>query len=473
MRCRLLSFLNKCKTFSISTLIIIALLPLAYILNLVQSISDFLHIESPGIVQQRPDLLHFFSNDSNAILNRTGKTNGGAVGYGSNQSTRNEPCQRYCPIRINKICYIDNPAGLGDRIIILRGLSQLAGYLCAEVIMPPPKEHLSVDHNFGKPISEEIQWSDFINITFLQDGSPTIKNAKTLGRDAGGINISSWSNIPAFNLSGSIYKDWLHVVSKDGKMRDDFERVQRFSFEQPHNATTGFIWEIHKQWYSSDLWLERFPDLDLNEGRENAGYQYRKEMRPYVSSYYRLHQDIKRQDRVGCVYANQSFPMQLAMMQKRLLGYIVRHSPNNTIFGTLHLRRGDAIGDCDTSVETMRQYFACSLEKTETLGRNITLLMTSDEDDVQYRQSIIELIKDYPHVSMLDADDIAWKLVREAADDGIVSKALENNYYIFQMESILRDRRDDSFVKFRLVRRRSHCKSCNKVARRLNSSVVT
>jgi hypothetical protein len=150
----------------------------------------------------------------------------------SNESSSNQsslPCQRYCPIRINKIYYADNPKGLGDRIIVLRGLSQLAGYLCAEVIMPPPREHLAIDHNFGKPISEEVQWSDFVNITFIQDGSPTIKSAKTW-RDEAGINITSWSaNIPAFNLSTSAkYKDWLHVVSVDGNMRDDFKAIQKF-----------------------------------------------------------------------------------------------------------------------------------------------------------------------------------------------------------------------------------------------------
>jgi hypothetical protein len=165
-----------------------------------------------------------------------------------------------------------------------------------------------------------------------------------------------------------------------------------------------------------------------------------------------------------------SLPSQLAMMQKRLMKRIVRHSPNNTIFGNLHLRRGDAVNDCDTSVETMRRYFACSLENTETLGRNITMLMTTDEDDMSYRQSIMELIEDYPHVSILDADEIVRKVVREAADNGIISKALDNNYYVFEVESVLRDW-ENTFFKFHLVRRRSTCRKCIKLFRALGHVV--
>lgn len=505
MKCQQISSWTKWGMFSFYTILILGvLLSLAYALPLFQSVSDLLVGEqqlrskidndnSPrdiassssssgvAIQPQRPNLLHYLSSrDSHNVTSTSSTTSTTNTLKTSNESSSNQsslpchqsslPCQRYCPIRINKIYYADNPKGLGDRIIVLRGLSQLAGYLCAEVIMPPPREHLAIDHNFGKPISEEVQWSDFVNITFIQDGSPTIKSANTW-KDEAGINITSWSNIPAFNLSTlAKYKDWLHVVSVDGNMRDDFTAIQKFSFEQPHDATIGFVWEIHKGWYSSDLWLERLPVLDqpTTQEQENAVHDYREEMTPYVSSYYRMHRNVTRENRLGCVYTDfDSPPMQLAMMQKRFLGYIVRNSPNNTIFGHLHLRRGDAINDCDTSVETIRQYFACSLENTDTLGRNITLLMTSDDDNVQYRQSIMNLIKDYPHVSILDADEIAWKVVTEAANDGIISKALQNNYYIFEVESILRDR-DNTFCKFYLQRRRSHCKRCRKVANRLN-----
>jgi hypothetical protein len=81
--------------------------------------------------------------------------------------------QRYCSRRINKIYYKDGAAGLGDRKIIIHDLSQLAGYLCAEVVVPPPSKFLDKQHNFGRHISTDILWSDLFNITFIEDGYPS------------------------------------------------------------------------------------------------------------------------------------------------------------------------------------------------------------------------------------------------------------------------------------------------------------
>lgn len=454
---------TKAKT---KNLIALAAISLVYTLNLTQMISDFVgktnSSNTAGTARggnENESVAHPVRANLLSRSTLSGNTSDASgMDATNNHTTRIHPCQRICTTRLNKIYYADAPAGLSDRKVILKDLSELAGFLCAEVIMPPPKEHLSADHNFGKPISDEIEWSDFINITFIQDGSPAVKSAKTLEE---GMQITSWSNVPALKLSGPKYKDWLHVVSTEGKVQDDFVEIQKFSFQQPHNSTIGFVWEIHKKWYPSDLWLRRLPVLDP-EVKESAIHEYRKRMRPFLETFHGLHPKKKK---IGCVYTNQtSIPSQLAMMQKRLMRRIVRYSPNNTIFGLLHLRRGDAINDCDTSVERMRQYLNCSLNETEFLGRNITMLMTTDEDDLQYRQSIMALIEDYPHVSILDADQIVRTVVKEAAENGIISKALENNYYIFEVESILRDW-GNTFFKFHLVRRRSTCPDCIHLSR--------
>mmetsp|Transcript_8187 Transcript_8187/g.15405 ORF Transcript_8187/g.15405 Transcript_8187/m.15405 type:complete len:460 (-) Transcript_8187:330-1709(-) len=392
--------------------------------------------------------------------------NNNATGEYNYNDSQQQPlsCQRYCPRRINKIFFTDVAKGLSDRKVILNDLSQLAGFLCAELIIPPPKELLSVDHNFGMPVSEELEWYDFINLTFIQDGSMAVKSSQIV---QDGITISSWSDVPAFELSSPKYKDWLHVISKDGKLKNDFEVIQKFSFEQADNAKIGFVWEIHSNWYQSDIWLEKLPILDTENMESTTVHNYRSEMRPYLETYFGNHPKIKQEKRVGCVYTNiNTFPSHLATMQKRLVKRIERHSLNNTIFGLLHLRRGDAINDCDTSVKRMRQYFACSLNMTETLGRNITMLLTTDENNVNYRKSVMDLINEYAHVSILDADMIVRIVVKEAANNGIISKAMENNYYIFEVESILRDWRFQLF-KFHLVRRRSTCKDCIPLFRNL------
>ena len=39
------------------------------------------------------------------------------------------------------------------------------------------------------------------------------------------------------------------------------------------------------------------------------------------------------------------------------------------------------------------------------------------------------LLDDYPHVSILDADDIVKKKIREGLRNGIIDAGLENNFY--------------------------------------------
>jgi len=106
----------------------------------------------------------------------------------------------------------------------------------------------------------------------------------------------------------------------------------------------------------------------------------------------------------------------------------VKQSSEQAFFGLLHLRRGDAIDDCDTSVDRMQEYFACSLNRTETLGRNITMLLTTDEENTGYRKNIIDLLDDYPHVSILDADHLVKSVVKESLRNGIIDEGLDNNY---------------------------------------------
>lgn len=366
-------------------------------------------------------------------------------------------CRRYCPSRIGKIYFADTQSGLSDRKVILKYLSHLAGYLCAELVMPPPNEHLDPSHNFNLPISEDMEWSDLVNITFIQDGSSVIHSDADSLED--GMSIRQWSDKPAIHLNGPKYETWLHIVSENGKMKDDFERIQKFSFEHDRNTSKGgFIWEIHKNWYDSDIWLTPLPMLDP-EVREYLGSEYSDEMRPFWVI--AKSQDGMKKERTGCMYTNKdTIPASIAMLQRSLMDHIKRNSPTNSLFGRLHLRRGDTIQECDTSLETMHKYFACSFNGTENFARNITLLLTSDEDNNEYRQGIFGLIEDYPHVTILDIDDIVKKVVlREAIDEGLIKRGLENNYVVYEVESILRDWRQ-SFVKFHMVQRRSKCRPC-------------
>ena len=61
------------------------------------------------------------------------------------------------------------------------------------------------------------------------------------------------------------------------------------------------------------------------------------------------------------------------------------------MYGYFHIRRGDAIEECDTSIEVIQQFLECSLNGTEHSGKDITILLGSDEQDMYYRQNITNL----------------------------------------------------------------------------------
>lgn len=118
----------------------------------------------------------------------------------------------------------------------------------------------------------------------------------------------------------------------------------------------------------------------------------------------------------------------------------------------------------------MREYFKCSLNETDSLGHNITLLMTSDETDVSYREELMALVNEsdeYPHVTILDVDKMVKSVMRNAIRNELLDERLMNNYIVFATEELLRDW-TSSFVDFRLLRRRGRCKDCIRIKNRVS-----
>ena len=138
-------------------------------------------------------------------------------------------CWRQCPQRINKIYFDHGSAGLGDKHTIIHMLAQMAGYLCAELEMPPPSISLNPVHNDGKQISRKVQWQDFRNMTFIQDNSPVISLNPSFGND-----FEDWRKVPVYDDDKYTYSDdWLRVVSAGGAdLVKDYKELQAFSWLQ-------------------------------------------------------------------------------------------------------------------------------------------------------------------------------------------------------------------------------------------------
>ena len=50
--------------------------------------------------------------------------------------------------------------------------------------------------------------------------------------------------------------------------------------------------------------------------------------------------------------------------------------PSIDQFGIFHIRRGDAIGECDTTLNKISSYLACSLDNLEVYGKTSLLFIT-------------------------------------------------------------------------------------------------
>ena len=217
------------------------------------------------------------------------------------QRNISEQCWRTCPQRINKIYFQHGRAGLGDRLTVIDNLAQIAGYLCAILEVPPPSKMLALEHNNGNRVSENVKWLDFRNLTFLQDDSQAVRGLDaSFSEDFDASPVYKEENFPG----------WLHIVSgkSDSKgLLEDFIRLQEFSMLQGADARTGFIWEIHTNFYESGLFDRLLPPPSA-QVQELPGYE--DKMLPELQTYYYFHPEEAHTHKRRCTYTNNN-PMQL------------------------------------------------------------------------------------------------------------------------------------------------------------------
>lgn len=365
-----------------------------------------------------------------------------------NNATTTSSCQRICPLaRPNRIYLFMGTAGLSDRLAVLQMISKFAGYLCAVVDLPPPSAALIDIHNGGKSLNKHLKWEDFFNFTFVQDGSPVFYEGQQNPNRS--QHHKEWSDRGFYDPTK--YPNYKVLISnRSDNLLEHYAMIQEWSWQFEGFPDRGFLWEIHQSMYSSKLRRAKpLPSLSNSTAQSLASQKYKDEMRPTRA----------------CEYVNganeQIEPAQLHALRQELQHRVRIRAPNNTdMFGFVHIRRTDAKKECNTDIKEMSQFFHCSLNDTLSTGKQITLLMASDEKDQGYRQSILDLINQdfdrYPHVTMLDADAI----VREMMASADMPKRLLNNYYQFELLKGIGMLKSFDFSTIYLTKRRKDCKPC-------------
>jgi hypothetical protein len=160
------------------------------------------------------------------------------------------------------------------------------------------------------------------------------------------------------------------------------------------------------------------------------------------------------------------------------------------IIGHFHIRRNDAIQECDTSLEKLKSYLNCSLpealsflsskEQNEHRSSLVVVLVSTDEQDDQYRRDVLQLIEDVQpqqppsqqgrtinssiRIIAMDLDGMVHSLIQEAVAVGTMPARSDNQFYIFQCEQAVRK---DPRIQFLLFQRRSSCPACTNVTHQL------
>ena len=145
-----------------------------------------------------------------------------------------------------------------------------------------------------------------------------------------------------------------------------------------------------------------------------------------------------------------------------------KHIPKDNLVGFLHVRRGDLKDACNTTIAKMEEYLSCSFHNTTTGGRNITMLMASDEEDPVYRQELAKLFERIPSVSnvvqnVVDIDQTVLQVLEAGIAERRLPERLRNNFFIFEVGHSLRRR----VTSFRVAREHNSCQDCKPLREKL------
>lgn len=296
-----------------------------------------------------------------------------------------------------------------------------------------------------------MSWSDLLQATRF-DGNNNVLHTRTL--------LSFHEEYESFRGLRIVTTNWKNTK----RIIEDFQKIHKASFQ---NET--FLWEIQINYW----WMIRKQGGNLNnlgnivndfiQETEREDYI---DMLPTESKFPSI--DLSPSDVFlagisrGCTYVKIEYSSPIKLLMQSLEREVRKHAGminDDALIGLLHLRRGDTTHVCDTSIEKVRSYLKCSIGGSEGI-RSVMLVMTSDEKDINYRNSILRLADEFIQLSVIDGDNITERIIDEAVATGMIHKSLANGFVAFAVESTLRNAQS-GLIDFRLSRRRSNCPDCD------------
>ena len=301
-------------------------------------------------------------------------------------------CWTGCPANNNDRSIIEivdqGSAGMSDRVWIMSKLGNIARYLCARIVVPPPCQWLDARHNNFLPVDCDQGWDFYWNATF-EDGSSIFASPTELKKLENSNKFAVVTPAPDTNaIEAQIVEAVEHV-----------------------RAGRIFKW----RWTQSEAyWTSYFDDhiTAFNKHHESPNTNRLPWPLPNVVG-----------EEGGCNYVNFEPSKEVASVAERALIDVL---PRGQPYSTLHIRRSDATLECDTAIVKVREYLTCMTATHPEIAEH-DLIFFTDEKDQTYLQQLKQLASGYFRQVLNGEALIAKELESRHIN------AAQNNYLIYEV----------------------------------------
>ena len=305
-------------------------------------------------------------------------------------------------------------AGLADRAIVLRGLANLAASLCAQLIAPTPVQMLDTrTHNGKRSLEPDTSWSRYFSVTSWNGVDVLSERWNASYRQVARLANSSWRR-SVLDLHANSVQD---VVVQ-------YHRVARATA-----AGEPFVWTIGGATNYRDFMLPLSNEVWQlhNKNRTDSGHFHVATAPPHLSG------DCDHG--VICVARSTTCADYVSIaasleVQRAAWSAFQRLAPEASAYGdvaTLHVRRGDTIKKCNTSVPAVLEYLRCARLDSSSRAvdsqpflRMRRMLLFTDETDARYVSTLLAAIESEfasQHLTVSHADPAVRKAGAHADDN--------------------------------------------------------
>lgn len=362
------------------------------------------------------------------------RTSTGSIAIQNKRSSQNQ-CHLHCPSTPNVVWYsYGDQAGFDDRRQVVFTLANLATSLCARLAVLPPYRLLDADRHFTT-VSPALQWNDLLQIT--PSTLWELRRPDTEFRSRTYHNYQRWTTRVPQNL----WSDYWNLKVNHNN----------------NNGTFPFLWEIKVSWHMVKTNYWPISNISTTENFDTTNHDGDSAYNNVPSVYI----NATLEPTNGCLFIDPwGIPAPMQQIVNALWKDITNRMTGTTIVGLLHIRRGDSIERCDTSLIKIQRYLNCSLASLSFDNlRSVLLLVATDETDIHYRQGIAEIVVQDMSLEWLDLDDLVGHYRNMMKNH--LPVVLDTNYFTYAVESVLK--RD--YVDFVLEQRQSlFCHNCTNLS---------